>query len=326
MEELMKKAVVCGAGGFIGGHICYKLKELGYFVRGVDIKYHEFRNIPVDEFKILDLRFSENCYDSLLINGKPCDICFNFAANMGGMGWIFNKEQEIVYDNTLINVNIINSISKLGIPKYFFSSSVCVYRDMKIGEPELKEEDSYPAIPENEYGWEKLYAERLILNYARKYGFHPRIARFQNTYGPYGAWNNKKEKAPAAICRKVAEVEDGGTIDIWSNPNSLGQAVRSYTYIDDLIDGIILLVDSDISVPVNIGSPEYSSVNDLVNVVAKVAKKKININYIDGPVGVESRNFSNEKIYSLGWKAKYNLEDGIKKTYPWIEKQVNKLK
>lgn len=322
----MKKIVVCGAGGFIGGHICYKLKELGYFVRGVDIKNNEFRTLPVDEFKILDLRFSENCYDALLINNKQCDICFNLAANMGGMGWIFNAEQEIVYDNTLINVNMVNAISKLGVPKYFFSSSVCVYRDMKIGEPELKEEDAYPAMPENEYGWEKLYAERLILTHARKYGFQPRIARFQNTYGPYGEYCPPKSKCPAAMCKKIAEIDDGGTVEVWSNKYNLGGAVRSYTYIDDLISGILFLVDSDISVPVNIGSPEYTSVNDLVHTVAKIAGKNVNIKYIDGPVGVESRNFSNDKIYSLGWKAKYNLEEGIKKTYPWIEKQIKKLK
>jgi nucleoside-diphosphate-sugar epimerase len=205
-----------------------------------------------------------------------------------------------------------------GVPRYFFSSSVCVYRDMAPGEAELTEEEAYPAQPDNEYGWEKLYAERLALAYARRYGMTVRIARFQNCYGPDGTWTGGREKAPAAICRKVAEVDDGGTIEVWGN----GSAVRSYTYVDDMVDGIYRLMQSDMEGPVNIGSPEYVTVAELVDAVARVAGKKVAVRYIPGPVGVQSRNFSNARVYSLGWRARFSLEDGIGRTYPWITEQV----
>jgi nucleoside-diphosphate-sugar epimerase len=210
----------------------------------------------------------------------------------------------------------------MGVPRYFFSSSVCVYRDMKPGEPELLEEDAIPANPDNEYGWEKLYAERVAMAYGRRYGMKVRIARFQNCYGPEGTWRGGREKAPAAICRKVAEVEDGRTIEVWGD----GSAIRSYTYIEDMLEGIYLLMQSDLEGPVNIGSPEYVSVKQLVDTVAEVAGKKINIKWVEGPVGVQSRNFSNARIYSLGWRAKYSVKEGIAKTYPWIEEQVRKWK
>jgi len=217
---------------------------------------------------------------------------------------------------------MIHGAAEAKVKKYFFSSSVCVYRDMEIGEPEMKEAQAYPALPDNEYGWEKLYTERMVLAYGRKFGIEIRIARFQNCYGPEGTWRGGREKAPAAISRKVAEVQNGGTIEVWGD----GTAVRSYTYIDDMIDGIRRLVKSEISEPTNIGNPEYVSVDKLVKIVAEVAGKKIEIKHIEGPVGVKSRNFSNERIYMTGWKAQYSLRKGIEITYPWIEKQVEKAR
>jgi len=248
------------------------------------------------------------------------DEVYHLAADMGGMGFIHSAECEIMHDNALIDLNMINAAIQADIQRYFSSSSACVYRDMMLGEPEMKEEEAYPAQPNNEYGWEKLYAERVILTYGRRYGIKIRIARFQNCYGPEGTWQGGREKAPAAICRKVAEVQDGGTIEVWGN----GTAVRSYTYIEDMIDGIYRLMQSEIEGPTNIGSPEYVSVNQLVETVTQIAGKKIGIKYVDGPVGVQSRNFSNDKIYKTGWSARFNLREGIALTYPWIEQQVKK--
>ena len=315
----MKKAIVCGAGGFIGSHLVKRLKSEGYWVRGVDVKYPEFSSTAADEFLILDLREKENAETA--VSGKFHEI-YQLAADMGGMGFIHTAECEIMRNNALININMITASAKAQIPRYFFSSSVCVYRDMKPGEPELNEEHAYPALPDNEYGWEKLYSERVAMAYARRYGMKVRIARFQNCYGPEGTWTGGREKAPAAICRKVAEVEDGGTIEVWGD----GTAIRSYTYIDDMVDGIFLLMHSDLEGPVNIGCPQYVSVKELVSTVAKVARKKIQIKWVEGPVGVQSRNFSNARIYSLSWHSKYSLKDGISLTYPWIEDQVKRAK
>lgn len=317
----MKRALVCGAGGFIAGHLVKRLKSEGYWVRGVDIKLHEFSESVADEFKLLDLRIKRNCTDALQIPGG-FDEVYQLAADMGGMGFIHSAECEIMRNSALININMIYNAASIGIKRYFFSSSACVYRDMDFGEPELKEEDAYPAFPDNEYGWEKLYAERMALAFARKYKMTVRIARFQNCYGPEGTWDGGREKAPAAICRKVAKAKDGGTIEIWGD----GTAIRSYTYIDDMIDGIYRLMQSEIDCPVNIGSPEYVSVKELVEAVSLAAGKKVLIKSIDGPVGVQSRNFSNKKIYSLGWKAKFSLREGIKITYDWVKKQVDAAK
>ncbi len=213
-----------------------------------------------------------------------------------------------------------HTAAQLGIPRYFFSSSVCVYRNMLPGEPEMREDEAIPANPNNEYGWEKLYAERVALAYARHTGMKVRIARFQNCFGPEGEWEGGREKAPAAICRKVAEVEDGGTIEVWGD----GTAIRSYIYVDDLVEGIYLLMHSDLDGPVNIGSPEYVSVNELVQVVSEVAGKRVHVRHVEGPVGVQARNFSNDRIYSIGWRAKFSLKEGIALTYPWIKEQVEK--
>lgn len=314
----MKTALVCGAGGFIGGHLVKKLKKEGYWVRGADIKEHEFIPSAADEFLLLDLRAEENCIAALTLNDGTFDEVYQLAADMGGMGFIHSAECEIMHNSALINIHMTHNASRMGIPRYFFSSSVCVYRDMQYDEPEMTEAEAIPAHPDNEYGWEKLYAERIAMAYERNRGMTVRIARFQNCYGPYGTWTGGREKAPAAICRKVAEVEDGGTIEVWGD----GSAVRSYTYVDDMVDGIYQLMHSDLEGAVNIGSPQYVTVNELVAVVAEISGKKIYTKHVDGPVGVHSRNFSNERIYSTGWKAKYSLNDGIAETYPWIEEQV----
>ena len=316
-----KRALVTGAGGFIAHHLTSFLKDKGYWVRAVDLKHPEFEPTRADDFAIADLREQPNCERVLALpNGEKFDEVYNLAADMGGMGFIHSAECEIMRNSALININMIHSAANAGVPRYFFSSSVCVYRDMKPGEPEMTEAQAYPAMPDNEYGWEKLYAERMAMAYGRRFGMAVRIARFQNCYGPMGTWTGGREKAPAAISRKVAEVEDGGTIDVWGD----GTAIRSYTYVADMVEGIYLLTQSDLEGAVNIGSPEYVSVNELVEVVADVAGKRIAVNHIKGPVGVQSRNFSNDRIYSLGWKSRYSLRDGIAETYPWVAEQVAK--
>jgi nucleoside-diphosphate-sugar epimerase len=314
----MKKALVCGAGGFIGGHLVKKLKSEGYWVRGVDIKAHEFAPTAADDFQILDLRQEENCRAALTLNDGTFDEVYQLAADMGGMGFIHSAEVEIMHNSALINIHMTHNASNLGVPRYFFSSSVCIYRDMQPGEPEMSEAQAIPANPDNEYGWEKLYSERIAMAYARNEGMNVRIARFQNCYGPEGTWSGGREKAPAALCRKVAEVGDGGTIEVWGD----GTAIRSYTYVADMVDGIFRLMHSDLEGAVNIGCPQYVTVNELVATVAEVSGKEINIKHIEGPVGVQSRNFSNDRIYSIGWRAKYELKNGLELTYPWIEAQV----
>jgi len=319
---MKRRALVCGAGGFIGGHLVKKLKQEGYWVRGVDIKPHEFAVTAADEFLLLDLREEENCEAALSLDKGTFDEVYELAADMGGMGFIHSAECEIMRNSALINIHMTHAAATTGILRYFFSSSVCVYRDMAPGEPEMTEAQAIPANPDNEYGWEKLYAERVAQAYGRRYGMIVRIARFQNCYGPEGTWTGGREKAPAAICRKVAEVEDGGTIEVWGD----GTAIRSYTYVDDMIEGIYILMHSDLEGAVNIGCPQYVSVKELVDTVAEVAGKRIHIRYVEGPVGVQSRNFSNARIYSTGWQAKFSLKEGIVRTYPWIEQQVVKAR
>jgi nucleoside-diphosphate-sugar epimerase len=314
----MKKALVCGAGGFIAGHLVRRLKQEGYWVRGADQKPPEYAPTAADEFLRVDLRDPEACRRATTAPSGSFDEVYQLAADMGGMGFIHSAECDIMRNSALVNINMIDTAARAGIRRYFFSSSVCIYRDMQIGEPELTEAEAYPAQPDNEYGWEKLYAERTAMAYGRRFGTEVRIARFQNCYGTEGTWTGGREKAPAAICRKVAEAEDGGTIEVWGD----GSAVRSYTYVDDMVDGIYRLTQSDMAGPTNIGSPEYVTVDDLVRTVAEVAGKRIGIVHVEGPVGVLSRNFSNERIYSTGWRARASLRDGIAATYPWVEKQV----
>jgi nucleoside-diphosphate-sugar epimerase len=315
----MKRVVVCGAGGFIASHLVKRLKADGAWVRGVDIKKPEFAETAADEFALLDLRDMEQARRAVAPCGRErIDEVYQLAAEMGGMGYISTAECEIMRHSSLINLNVPQAAVDAGVPRYFLSSSVCVYRDMAPGEPELTEADAYPAQPDNEYGWEKLYAERVLAAYGRRYGMVVRIARFQNCYGPEGTWTGGREKAPAAICRKVAEAEDGGVVEVWGD----GSAVRSFIYVDDLVDGVIRLMRSDVDGPANIGSPEYVTVRELVDTVIDISGKRLRVRYVDGPVGVRSRNFSNARIYSTGWRPRTSLRDGLKATYEWVEQQV----
>ena len=320
----MKRALVCGAGGFIGHHLVKRLKKEGYWVRGVDQKQPEFGGTEADQFLILDLRTREGCRSALTTNSverSEFDEVYQLAADMGGMGFIHTAECDIMRNSALININMINeAIGRLQVPRYFFSSSVCVYRDMVVGEPPLTEDGAYPAMPDNEYGWEKLYAERMAMTFGRHHGTAVRIARFQNCYGPEGTWEGGREKAPAAICRKIAMSHSGDVIDCWGD----GSASRCYTYIDDMVDGIYKLTQSDIEGPANIGSSEHVTVNQLIKTVAGIADKRINVKHVEGPVGVQYRAFTKEKIKQTGWEASHAFLEGIAYTYEWVEQQVKR--
>jgi nucleoside-diphosphate-sugar epimerase len=319
----MKNVLVCGAGGFIGSHLIKRFKNDGHWVRGVDIKYPEFSATAADEFLMLDLREQKNCRQAVITpEGKPFDEVYQLAADMGGMGFIHSAECEIMRNSSLINIHMTHASAVSGVKRYFFSSSACVYRDMEPDELELSEDQAYPALPDNEYGWEKLYAERAAMAYGRRFGMIVRLARFQNCYGPEGTWQGGREKAPAALSRKIAEAAEGGTIEVWGD----GKAMRAYTYIDDMVEGILLLMSSDLEDGVNIGRQEYVSVNQLVDVIAELAKKKIHVKHIEGPIGVKARNFRIDRINAIGWKSGFSLKDGISRTYPWVKAQVEAQK
>lgn len=317
-----KTAVVCGAGGFIASHLVKHLKREGYWVRGVDIKSTEFAPTAADEFLLLDLREPANCEAAVRVHGRPADEVYQLAADMGGMGFIHSAECEIMRNSVLINVHMTHAAATAGVGRYFFSSSVCVYRDMRPGEPEMTEAEAIPAHPDNEYGWEKLYSERVAQAYGRRFHMPVRIARFQNCYGPEGTWTGGREKAPAALCRKVAEAPEGGEVEIWGD----GTAVRSYTYVDDMVDGIYRLMHSDLEGAVNIGCPQYVTVTELAEAVVAAAAKQVRFKFVDGPVGVQSRNFSNDRIYSIGWQSRFDLKAGIALTYPWVREQVERAR
>ena len=317
----MKRALVTGAGGFIGHHLVNSLKRDGYWVRGVDLHYPLFEATKADDFRTLDLRDAINCRLAVnLSDGAVFDEVYQLAADMGGMGFISTSECEIMRNSALINIHMLHEAEAADCKRYFFSSSVCVYPDMAIGAPPVTEDGAYPAHPHNEYGWEKIYSERMGLAYERNHGMPVRIARFQNTYGPLGTWEGGREKAPAALSRKIAQADDVDTIEIWGD----GTAMRSYTFIDDLVSGIRMLMASDLEGPVNIGSPEYVSVYTLVQTIAETAGKIIGCHRVPGPVGVQSRNFTIDRILETGWYAEYTLAQGIAITYPWVAEQVRR--
>lgn len=312
----MKKALVLGGAGFIGNHLVTYLKEKGYWVRAVDINEPKW-GTDADQFKQLDLRNPEEV--EIAFRQQKFDEVYQLAADMGGMGFIHSHELDCLTNNVRINLNCLAEASKRNIPRYFYSSSVCIYPDMKPDDPALGEDDAYPAQPDNEYGWEKLYSERVALSYAKHTDMQVRIARFQNCFGEKGTYEGGREKAPAALCRKVALANDDDEVEVWGD----GTAVRNYIYVADLVDGIYKLMQSDIKEPTNIGTEEYITVNELLTKIINISEKfELRPKYIDGPVGVQSRNFKHDRIKSTGWEPKYTILEGLVKTYEWIEQQV----
>jgi len=319
----MKKALVLGAGGFIGGHLVKRLKEEGYWVRGVDLKEHEYTELPADEFILGDLRDPVVC-NSVITD--DIDEVYQLAADMGGAGYIFTGEHDadVMHNSATINLNVASIAAKKKITKVFYSSSACMYPEhnqLDPLNPNCAEDSAYPANPDSEYGWEKLFSERMYLAYNRNYGLNVRIARFHNIFGPEGTWTGGKEKAPAAMCRKVAEAEDGGSIEIWGD----GEQTRSFLFIDECLDGVRRLMESDFTGPVNIGSDEMVTINQLAEMTADIAGKKLSLTHIDGPLGVRGRNSDNRMIEEkLGWRPTQSLRVGMEKTYAWIAEQVTK--
>jgi GDP-D-mannose 3',5'-epimerase len=317
-----KKAIVCGAGGFIGGHLVNRLKSENYWVLGVDIKNNEYGNNNSDIFILGDLRDPLVC-NSLFNNGEIDEI-YQLAADMGGAGYIFTGENDaaVMHNSATINLNMVEAAKTNGVKKIFYSSSACMYPEYNQLDPEnpkCSEDSAYPAAPDSEYGWEKLFSERLYLAYQRNFGIEVRIARFHNIYGPQGTWKGGKEKAPAAICRKVAEINNNGSIEIWGD----GKQTRSFLFIDECIDGIRKLMDSDFSGPVNIGSDEMVTIDELANIAIKISEKDVVINHIPGPQGVRGRNSDNTLIkQKLNWSPSQSLVTGIEITYNWIQNQL----
>jgi nucleoside-diphosphate-sugar epimerase len=319
-----KKALVCGAGGFIGGHLVNRLKDEGYWVRGVDIKQHEYRDTCADDFVQGDLREQEFC--GKIVSDIQFDELYQLAADMGGAGYIFTGEHDaaVMHNSATINLNMAEEAKNTGIRKIFYSSSACIYPaniQVETDVPGLKETDAYPAGPDSEYGWEKLFSERMYLSYTRNYGMEVHIARFHNIFGPYGTWEGGKEKAPAAMCRKVAETPDGGEIEIWGD----GEQTRTFLYIDECLEGVRRLMESPVLGPVNIGSDELISINNLARMAMAIAGKKLAIRHISGPLGVRGRSSDNSYIQqALGWRPATKLIDGMRVTYNWIAEQVAK--
>ena len=317
----MKTALVCGAGGFIGGHLVKRLKKEGYWVRGVDIKHHEYLKSQADDFVKGDLRDPKVV--KKVIN-QPFDELYQLAADMGGAGFVFSGENDadIMHNSAMINLNVVEASVKAKVKKIFYSSSACMYPErnqMDPNNPNCAEDSAYPAEPDSEYGWEKLFSERFFLAANRNYGLDIRIARFHNIFGPEGSWKDGREKAPAAMCRKVAETSDGGEIEMWGD----GEQTRSFLYIDECLEGVRLLMESTFQGPVNIGSEEMVSINHLAEMAMDIAGKKQSIKHIPGPLGVRGRNSDNRLIKEkLGWAPNIPLQTGMEITYKWIEEQV----
>lgn len=353
----MKKILILGGGGFIGGHLAKKLKNEGNYVRVVDIKKHEYfsEDEMCNEFLVYDLRDPRNVEAVMRLesNGKtilpfkyhrhpfseeiPFDEVYQLAADMGGAGYIFTGDNDanVMHNSALINLNVVHEASKKSVKKVFYSSSACMYPEhnqLDPNNPNCEESSAYPANPDSEYGWEKLFSERLFLAFNRNYGLDVRVARFHNIFGPQGTWNGGKEKAPAAMCRKVAETPDGGEIEVWGD----GQQTRSFLYIDECLESIEKFMNSDFLGPVNIGSEEMVTINDLAQMAINISGKNIRINNLGGedfkekygfncPVGVRGRNSDNKLFYEkIGWKVNQPLINGMEKTFQWINKLVNK--
>jgi GDP-D-mannose 3',5'-epimerase len=316
------KVLVTGAGGFIGHHLVTFLKEQGYWVRGVDIKYPEFSETDADEFEILDLRRWDNCLQAT----RGVDHVYALAADMGGMGFISQHHAEILHNNVLINTHTIEAARLNGVKRYLYTSSACIYpeyRQLEANVVPLKEEDAYPAQPQDAYGWEKLISERMCEHYHEDYDMDTRVVRFHNIFGPFGTWEGGREKAPAALCRKVAVAKITGdpTIEIWGD----GEQTRSFCYIDDCVEGIYRLMQSDYHEPLNLGQDRLISINELADIIANAAGAEINKKHIPGPQGVRGRNSDNTRLRDvLEWEPQISLEEGLARTYAWIEEQVQR--
>lgn len=316
-----RKALVCGAGGFIGSHLVKRLKREGFWVRGVDLKYPEFSETEADDFLICDLRDPVSARDAL-----DCrfDEVYQLAADMGGAGYVFSGENDaaVMHNSALINLNVLEACHRRNARRIFYSSSACIYPEYNQRDPSnvsLKENTAYPAAPDSDYGWEKLFSERLYMAFQRNYGMEVRIARYHNIFGPEGAWNNGREKSPAALCRKVAMAEDGGCIEIWGD----GRQTRSFLYITECLEGSVRLMRSQFAGPVNIGSDEMVSIDGLAAIIMKIAGKRLRIEHVPGPLGVRGRNSDNALIEErLGWRPAEPLIKGLEKTYSWIQTQV----
>jgi GDP-D-mannose 3', 5'-epimerase len=320
----MKKTIlVCGAGGFIGSHLVASLREQGHYVVGADLKFPIYNQTLANEFYRKDLRDKDSV--DYLFFCHNYDEVYQLAADMGGAGYIFTGEHDadIMHNSVSINLNVLNAMKNSGCKKVFYSSSACMYPEHNQTDPDnpiLSEDSAYPANPDSEYGWEKLFSERLYMTYSKNYGIDVRIARFHNVFGPYGSWNNGKEKAPAALCRKVAMADDNGEIEVWGP----GNQTRSFLYIDECIDGIHRIMNSDYDKPVNLGSERMISINDLVSLIAKLTNKKVSVKNIPGPIGVMGRRSDNTLIHKVtGWKPNEDLETGLIKTYHWINGEIN---
>ena len=320
---MQKTALVCGAGGFIGGHLVKRLKSEGFWVRGVDLKFHEHAETEADDFAIGDLRDQRFVRE---VVDQRFDEVYQLAADMGGAGYIFTGENDadIMHNSATINLNVLDACHKRNIKRVFYSSSACMYPEhnqLDPDNPNCVEDSAYPANPDSEYGWEKLFSERLYLAYNRNYGMECRVARYHNIFGPLGTWQGGKEKAPAAMCRKVAEAHDGGSIEVWGD----GKQTRSFLYIDECIEGTTKLLRSDFEGPVNIGSDEMITINGLAEMVIDIADKDVSVHNIPGPLGVRGRNSDNNLIKEkLGWAPSQTLREGMEKTYAWIATEAKK--
>ena len=322
----MKKAVVCGGGGFIGSHLVKRLKKEGFWVRAVDLKFPEYDKTAADDFIQGDLRDLSVCQR---VFDQPFDEVYQLAADMGGAGFVFtgDNDAEIMHNSATINLNVLETCRQRNIQQIFYSSSACMYPEHNQMDPEnplCTEDSAYPANPDSEYGWEKLFSERLFLAYGRNHGMSVRVGRYHNIFGTHGTWEGGREKAPAAFCRKIAQIDDGGLIEMWGD----GEQTRSFLNVDECVEGTIRLMRSDWEGPVNIGSEEMVSINELASMIMEIANKDIKVNHIPGPLGVRGRNSDNKLINEkLGWAPSEPLIDGLRKTYAWVSAQVeNKYK